>query len=333
MIPLILALIGAAQAEPVVAIAVVDQEARDHGYALEIDGWVADRALPVEIAEGEHVAIVGPDGHVEPLDLMPGEAWEISGPDGEAWASRIGDEIRTDLLAVRGTDASIAALAEALDAQVVADGTTVWLSRDGILFDAPWADDEGELDLAEVGLVRVEARRDPARTGAAGAARVPAPVTAATAPELPAREAVVAPVAAPVTPEAPAAEPVGEATDAPSPATHADDDEAFAGWAARERYAGLFLCRDDVLWLHPSGVFSLRGIQGSWTVGAPGVVRLMTDDGAVLFRAAVSPDGGGCRAVWSPEDVGEAPADGFVLDARRSRPGRAAVPGVPGANP
>lgn len=78
MSPLLL-LLAVANAQPLVAIVVVDQEARESGYTLQLDGWLVEDALPVDVAEGELISLVDPDGRIEPLDLVPGE-----GADGTA---------------------------------------------------------------------------------------------------------------------------------------------------------------------------------------------------------------------------------------------------------
>ena len=117
---LLFGVVSVALSDPLVAVVVVDQEARESGYALEIDGWLVDDALPVDVAEGEALQLVAPDGHTEPLDLAPGEAWEVTGPKGEAWMSLLDDEIRTDLIAVKGDARAIDALAKSLDADLVA---------------------------------------------------------------------------------------------------------------------------------------------------------------------------------------------------------------------
>jgi len=294
----------------------VDQEARDNGYALQVDGWVVDDALPVDVADGEHVLIVDPAGRTEPLDLMPGEAWEITGPMGEAWMSLLNEEIRTDLIAVRGSPSSIEALAMSLDAQVLIEGDLTYLSAEDILYDAPWVEDADALAVDDVALVRVEAeaaqeavvtQTEPAQVGPVG--RVPA------VPSLRAIPPATGPaVSTSASPHADPSSGIGAVEETADPAIALDEPRSTdprVGDDARPRYAGMFLCRDDVLWLDASGVYAFRGINGVWTVTTPGVVRLNTPTGEVLFRAAISPDRNFCRDVWSPEETGDPMPEGY----------------------
>lgn len=301
-------LLAAAQAQPLVAIVVVDEEAREQGYTLEVDGWVVEDALPVDVAEGEHLVLVEPGGRSEPLDVAPGEAWEIAGPKGEAWMSQLDKEIRTDLIAVRGSVESVSALAESLDATILEEDGLIWLAGKDILFDAPWVEDERAAKVDAVGFVRVdEAGEEPIRTTEGSVASVPArPVirrVAATPDPVATAVAPPAPIATPVS------EPVVEVGEGPTEliltAVDADQDDV------RANYAGLFLCRDDVLWLDAAGTYSFRGVTGVWTVQAPGVVRMLTPTDEVLFRAAIRPNSTFCRDVWSPEETGDEMPEGY----------------------
>lgn len=312
----LLLLLSAAQAQPLVAIVVVDQEAREQGYTLEIDGWVVEDALPVDVAEGEQVVLVEPDGRTEPLDVAAGEAWEIVGAKGEAWMSQLDKEVRTDLIAVRGTLESVEALAESLDAQILEEDGLIWLSRKDILFDAPWVEDAEAAAVDEVSLVRVDEPEEPTPDRADPVATRPVGVRGPTVD--PVATAVAAtPIAPSVDLVATVPEPEGVAepdvepeADVPEKlalgAVDAVDDDAL-----RANYAGLYLCRDDVLWLDPAGTYSLRGVAGVWTVQSPGVVRMLTAEGEVLFRAAIQPNSTTCRAVWTPEETGDAMPEGY----------------------
>ena len=66
----------------------------------------------------------------------------------------------------------------------------------------------------------------------------------------------------------------------------------------REAYAGRYRCRDEMMWLHPAGVFAFRGATGSWMVSAPGVVRLFDHEGKLVAKAAIEPDRTFCREAW-----------------------------------
>lgn len=307
-------MLTAAYAQPMVAIVVVDQEARESGYALEIDGFVVDEALPLDVAEGERLQIIEPDGRAEPLHVAPGEAWEVVGPDGEAWMSELDNEVRTDVLLVRGEAESIAALAETLDAELIVDGDRTWLAGKDVLLDAPWVDNADGLQLDEVTLVRVDDEAPVRLTTPAGAADKPIRRRAKAQPAIASRSAAAGSEAKPES---------SDSADRSSSPDGSPDDEAVeaalressldfgADHAVRGNYAGLHLCADDMLWLHPAGVYSLRGVTGTWSVGAPGVVRMHTDMGEVLFRAAIDPQTGFCRDVWTPEQTGHAMPEGY----------------------
>ena len=251
--------------------------------------------------------LVDPDGRTEPLDLAAGEAWEISGPQGEAWMSLLDEEIRTDLLAVRGSPSAVEALAEHLEAEVLSDGSTTWLSAPDILLNAPWVEDSRAAAITEVSLVRVEeslSAEQPSTPSAGAAAAVPrVPPSRLPADAMPTSEAPTA------LPEAPAKALRGStracADKTPTVARPAAA-ELVDGWqdhdlaaAGMEAYAGTHLCGDDVLWLHPAGSFAVRGISGTWSVSAPGVIK-MERAGQIEFLGSIHPDTGYCRAVWVP---------------------------------
>lgn len=318
----LLAIVTLAHAQPLVAVVVVDEEAREHGYVLELDGWLVDDALPIDVVEGDVVQLVGPDGAAHPLDVAAGEAWEITGPQGEAWMSALQEDVRTDLIAVRGDRASVDALATTLGAEVlVRDGVTYLSGRD-VLLDAPWVDDPVAQRVREVRLVRVDeasVAEQPARSRAALArpashrgvvgtkpAPVAAPVLETVAPVKAAAPSVAA-VAAPTPP-------VDEVPPRPSAESSIASDLSRVEHD-RERYAGLYLCRGTPLLLHPAGVYLLGEHQGSWHVGAPGVVRLQGPEGELWYRAAVEPDRAFCRELWAELE----PADeGFSRQRRRA---------------
>lgn len=285
-------------ADPLVAVVVIDQAAREEGYALELEDLVVEDALPIDVAEGEHVRIVDPDGRRHPLDVAPGEAWEVSGPRGEAWMSRLGEEVRTDVLVVRGDADAIVSLARALDADVRREDGRVYLVADGILFAAPWAQADGLDRVDEVGFVRRDAavdpgaaRRAPRRIPAAPVAiGVVAPPAVASRPShrfgsdggspmMGLERALLAADAAPTRPVAPVA-PTGRP----------------AALDARP-YLGSWLCADGSVLFLSSGGFAAAGVRGTWFVSSPGVVRLFVH-GMPWGRAAFLGDRPYCRVVW-----------------------------------
>ncbi len=313
------ALVSTASADPLVAVVVVDQEAREEGYVLEIDGWLIEDALPIDVAEGESLELIDPSGHVEPLDVRPGEAWEVTGPRGEAWMSLLDDEIRTDLIAVKGSVESVDALAEALDADILLAEGTVYLKARDVLLDAAWVEDELALQIDQVELVRVRkadkgdedgklpsaARPRPARRTASIAAStwtrpVAAPVSVAEPVNAPVETEVSGGSAAAGAPDT-SAEPV-----APAPEVDEAVEPARAvGEAAYLAYAGDYQCRNETLWLNAGGTWVFRGVSGTWRMVSPGVVRMESWAGELWWRAGIQE--GHCRDVWSPMGEGFTP--------------------------
>ncbi|MEQ1566579.1 MAG: hypothetical protein ABMA64_13135 [Myxococcota bacterium] len=303
-------------AQPLVAVVVLDQAARDQGYAVELEEWVIDDVLPVDVREGERVRIVDPDGGRHELDVAPGEAWEIAGPHGEAWMSRLGEEIRTDVIEVRGERASVQRLAESLGATLRIDGDRALLIRDDVLFDAPWVDAEVDA-LDEVRLVRVDATRAPTRTATSAPTRTAtsAPTRSATSAPTSAPSSVAAPSAALSAPSArvevnrctldPRSVAPPEVAEPPRPVAVEPVPEplppdAEARWALLDPapYVGLFLCGDGTpLLLSASGAYSVPEQNGQWVVSAPGMIHLLVD-GVDVGRAAIEVDRRHCRAVW-----------------------------------
>lgn len=300
-------LVSVSVARPLVAVVVVDQEAREQGYALELEDLVVDDALPLEVAEGEQLAVLTPSGERQELDVAAGDAWEVTGRHGDVWMSRIGEEIRTDVLVVRGEAEAVEALARALDAEVRREDGQWLLVREDILYDAPWVD-ASELALDEVRFARVspETRPSPVALTPVAATAVAAG-TPALAPA-PDRRAPVAPAAvAPASEPEPAVPdaPVAADADVPAPAS---EPEALVAEALVDRpgsrsfdtapYVGMYLCGDGTgLALDAYGGFASGQARGDWYVSSPGVVRLVVD-GEVWSRAAVETDRRYCRAVW-----------------------------------
>jgi hypothetical protein len=287
-------LASSALADPLVAVVVVDQEARDQGYALELEDLVVEDALPVDVADGEHVRIVDPDGGRHEIDVAPGEAWEVTGARGEAWMSRIGQDVRSDVLLVRGDEDAVRALAGALRADVRPGDGGLLLVRPGLLFDAPWASAPGLDRVDEVRFVRVDEARPAVRAVVA-----PVSATIATAPEsppvpppTPTAEAAVAPVAAISKPEAPE-----DVVPTESPA-EASPEDRLAVALDPGPYVGTYFCGDgNPLILAGSGFFAAPQGKGEWYVSAPGVVHLVID-GQPWGRAAIEADRHYCHAVW-----------------------------------
>lgn len=332
MTPLLVATLALAadppSSEALVAVVVVDQEARESGYALALDGFLIDDALPVDVVEGDELVLVDPAGRTEPLDVAMGEAWEITGSDGEAWMSTLEEEVRTDVIAVRAPYRTVKRLAEALSAEIqVVDGVT-YVAAPEVLYDLPWVEGVASRRLEEVRYVRVDelVEEAPSRTRdlRPAASRPAAALVAVGAPSapLPAPEGRVAPTRAParsevvphlvphLAPDLPAPPaPVAVVAEVAPPPASVPDPPGDAAMEAHLAYAGLYLCRDQQLLLHPAGFYRFAGQTGEWTVGAPGVARLQGPDGELWYRAAVEPERGFCREVWTEADVlrGQAP--------------------------
>lgn len=301
LVTVLLSLVGSALAQPVVAVVVVDEEARRAGYALEIGGFVVDDALPVDVHDGEALHLLGPKGEVEALDVARGEAWEITGPDGQAWMAVLDEDVRTDRIVVRGSDEAIANLAVELGAELLTEGDTIWLAGDGVLFAAARLDGTLRAEVDGISLVPADRR--------AGAD--PAPPTKPTGllprpSERPIRHTATP---GPVAHGEPA--PIASTVDVPRPASRplrparprAELDDFAKEAAVAQRYAGTYLCRTQVLTLNAGGVFSLNGAQGRWRPGAPGVVRLESFEGELVYRASILPDTRFCREIWGPDTI------------------------------
>jgi hypothetical protein len=304
----LLSFLAVAQAQPLVAVVIIDQEARDHGYALELDGLLVHDALPIDVVEGEVVSVVDPLGQVAPLGVAMGEAWEVTGPQGEAWMSILDEDVRTDMIAVRGHRRAVARLAEALGAEVTERDGISYLSARDVLYDAPWVEDIDLARIEELSYVRVDevipstrtlptrhrpVRRVEAQTVLAAAATARTAVQSAEAVGL-LKATEVTQSGETSTPEQPSEAElalVQQRLDRLELLDRLDAD--------RERYAGLHLCRDSMLFLHPSGIYQLAGDQGEWRVGAPGVVRMFGPNGELWYRAAIEADRSYCRDVWT----------------------------------
>lgn len=288
-----------AAAEPLVAVVLVDREARDEGYAIQIDGWLVEDALPVDVARGEVLELVDPDGHTERMQVAAGEAWEVTGPNGETWMALLDDEIRTDLLVVRGDRQAIDDLADALDARVTEKDGALYLEGKDIVLDAGWADAELALKIEAVSFVKVRARQDDAPRQPRAPLSARAPMAAAPAPE-PVSEAKptgVIPSVAAVAPSPPTAE-------VEPAAPVASEVQAFPSDAVLDqlrRYSGIHVCGGRVLVnMRPDGTWAFDGQRGYWHVSAPGMIRFQTFEGQLLYKAGFD-ENLHCRAVWAPD--------------------------------
>jgi hypothetical protein len=297
---LLLSWMSAASAQPVVAVVLVDREAREAGYALEIDGFVVDDALPVGVAPGEVLHLLDPHGDPEPLDVTPGEAWEITGKHGEAWMSMLGEDVRTDRFVVKGDPRDLEELAAELDGTLVTEGDVVYLAGKGVLLAAARVDSALGLRVDEVGFAKGSDAPEPSSIAVSRPSS-----TLPASSGVPSSSTPVRPVVPPaVTAGSNAAIAAAEPRDDSRRARRQADAEREAHEAALRRYAGVHLCGNAVLSLHPAGVFALNGSQGNWRVSAPGVIRLESFSGDLLYRAAFS-EPRFCRAVWGADPIAD----------------------------
>jgi hypothetical protein len=167
------------------ALVVVDARARNEGWVLEVADIVLEDALPVDVEPGETLHVLGPDGTVD-LTPQSGEIWTVSGPEGELWMGLLDDDIRADVVQVRGPTDALEALARTLDAELVDHEGTHWLVREDILLDLPWVEEDAAFDLDAVDVVEVgtavpEARKS--RPPSVAERVQPAVVPVSTAPE------------------------------------------------------------------------------------------------------------------------------------------------------
>jgi hypothetical protein len=239
--------------------------------------------------------------------------------------SALEEEVRTDRIAVRGSARAIEALARSLGAEVIEHEGVTYVHGHEVLLDAPWVADPVAQRVREVRFVpvddgaeeRVDSEPEPPRRPVALRA-VAVPTVAQPAPK--GVESAMVGDATPTSPtlvkvEEPPAVPVDEGAEekvaeAPQPAPETVELDQL------ERYAGLYLCRDTPLYLHPAGVYLLGEHQGSWRVSSPGVVRLLGPDGELWYRAAIEADRSFCRELWT---------ELTPVDGRSSRKRRAAL--------
>lgn len=285
-----------AWANPMVAVVVVDREARDQGYAIQIDGWLVEDALPVSVAQGEVLQLVDPDGRPETMQVEPGEAWEVTGPEGETWMALLDDEIRSDLLVVSGPRTAIDSLARDLGATVFEEDGKIFLSGENILLESGWVHDEKALRVEQVSFVKVRAK-------VAERPQVPLAARSSATVLEPATRTEVPPASAPSTAEGPAAQ--AEPASEPSRTKRArreqkvtEDFPSDAELAAYQRFAGIHVCNNELLGLRRDGTYQFRGEAGSWSMIGNRVARLHGANGAVLWRAGFNADRH-CVAVWA----------------------------------
>ncbi|MCB9695082.1 MAG: hypothetical protein H6736_25030 [Alphaproteobacteria bacterium] len=291
---MLFASLAAFAAPEATAVVLVQREARDEGFALELDGWIADDALP-HVIEGS-VVLLGPDGR-EPLDVRPGEVWTVEGASGTPWMARLHEEVDPDRLILRGDLAALREIAVLLDARITVQADeSALIERPGVLLDVGWlADEEEGRAVEDVELVRGR----PTREEAVLRAHLPAARPSQADRERRFADALLARLsrADEASHAAAAALSTPEVTAPPTPST-VPDDEALE--AARRRYAGRHLCGETFVVLHPSGAFAGAGYRGTWTPVQDGLIRVSSGDLERAFLVTFHPGTRSCRAVWAP---------------------------------
>lgn len=126
----------------------LDADAREAGFALEIEGEVTASALPVAISDEVRVVLVGPEGR-RTLSVSPGELVHVVGEDGEVESLEIGEEVDPGRLQLESTREAATALADALGAEVVETEDGMFELRGEDLLDAA-----GEAETPE-GLIAI----------------------------------------------------------------------------------------------------------------------------------------------------------------------------------
>jgi len=299
--------ISAAVASPVVVV-IVDEEARMAGYALEVEDEVLDTPLPVTLHDDEPVHLLGPRGLRERMDLSDGEAWEIQGSSGELWMSLLEEDVRIDLIEVRADSVTVAELARAIDGDVIEEGGRTFVYGPEALYGVARLRGQLAAEVDQVSLVFEDDLADPPSDESIERSRVTSravvravPSAAQSARQTPSMVVLPTSVARPTALRDVGglfdhATPTGELMAVPmaevstKPNTAALDTEA---------YAGVHLCRGQLLTLSPSGYYAFGGATGPWRVSAPGVVRLLSPDGAELWwRAAFGLEHRQCVEVW-----------------------------------
>lgn len=98
----------------------VDEEARQAGIGVEVEGERHEGSLPVAVPEGAGVTVLRGDD-AEPIAVAPGELVEVVGPAGELRRR----EVPRDQLLLAGDEATVNALAEMVGGRATrrADGT------------------------------------------------------------------------------------------------------------------------------------------------------------------------------------------------------------------
>ena len=103
------------------SFAVVDQQARDAGFAIEAAGTVSDAKLPLAFDASQRVSLVGPDTE-ESLEADPGELVYVHGENAEVTRLVIGQDVDADRVWVEGSREAADELALRLGGALRLDG-------------------------------------------------------------------------------------------------------------------------------------------------------------------------------------------------------------------
>ncbi|MCP4808063.1 MAG: hypothetical protein GY884_22190 [Proteobacteria bacterium] len=115
----------------------LDGEALDAGWLVEVEGEPLSTALPVQ--EGDAPILLAPDGLPEEFEFYPDEITLVSGPEGDVDWLVLGDDIATDAVEVVGDEATAADIAEQLGGPFDQVDSGIWLlEAPDILLELTW---------------------------------------------------------------------------------------------------------------------------------------------------------------------------------------------------
>lgn len=97
----------------------LDADALDAGWAVEVDGRVVSTALPVPLWYEGGATLIAPDGASEEEEVFGGELLLVEGADGELDWLAIGTDVAPDVVLVEGTEDAAFELADQAGAEVL----------------------------------------------------------------------------------------------------------------------------------------------------------------------------------------------------------------------
>lgn len=116
---------GAPTSEGKSGYLLVDRDARNAGFAVEIAGEKIAPVLPMQLTSDDEATLVGPTGRM----ALSGDADEllwVRGAAGKIESLAVGDEIADDELKIEGSEDAANQLAQQLAADIEASGEATW---------------------------------------------------------------------------------------------------------------------------------------------------------------------------------------------------------------